>query len=427
MNENPIQSQPSCDDPESIYGSLTVNDAIRQILDSVNIVAGYQKVPTIKTVARVLDEIITSELNVPAHTNAAVDGYALNAESLPSPGNTTKIPIKGRALAGKPYDRILEHNVCIRIMTGAEIPGAADTVIMQEHVQLDGDYIHIDARHTIGQNIRRAGEDIKKGSVVLRPGQFFTPADVGLVASLGIGEVKVKRKPRVAIFSTGDEIHDIGNVLASGGIFDSNRFTLASALQRMAIDIIDLGIISDEKASLHNALCEIASDVDMIITSGGVSVGEADYVKEVLANMGAVEFWKVAIKPGRPIAFGKVKDAIFFGLPGNPVAVMVTFYQFVLPALRKLMGIKNAPAAPKFKARSTGRIRKLPGRTEFQRGILEQDEDGEWWVRTTGKQGAGILTSISLANCFIILPHDGKSVESGNYATVQPFAGLMSL
>ena len=427
MNENSIQSQPSCDDPRSIYGSLNVDDAVRQILESVNIVSGYQKIPTIKTVARVLDEIITSELNVPAHTNAAVDGYALSAESLPLSGNTIKIPIKGRALAGKPYDQILGHNECSRIMTGAEIPVGADTVIMQEHVRLDGEYIHIDARHTLGQNIRRAGEDIEKGSVVLTPGQFFTPADVGLVSSLGIGEIKVKRKPRVAIFSTGDEIHDIGEVLPPGGIFDSNRFTLASALQRMEVDFVDLGIIPDQKASLRNALSETVTDVDMIITSGGVSVGEADYVKEVLANMGDVEFWKVAIKPGRPIAFGKVKDAIFFGLPGNPVAVMVTFYQFVLPALRKLMGIKNAPAVPKFKARSTGRIRKLPGRTEFQRGILEQDENEEWWVRTTGKQGAGILTSMSLANCFIILPHDGKSVESGDYVTVQPFAGLMSL
>ena len=261
----------------------------------------------------------------------------------------------------------------------------------------------------------------------MRPGQFLTPADVGLVASLGIGEVKVKRKPRVAIFSTGDEIYDIGDVPPSGGIFDSNRFTLSSALQRMEVDIIDLGIIPDEKVSLRNVLSEIADDVDMIVTSGGVSVGEADYVKEVLAIMGTVDFWKVAIKPGRPLAFGKLNDAIFFGLPGNPVAVMVAFYQFVLPALRKLMGIKNAPPVPRFRAQSTGRIRKLPGRTEFQRGILEQDESGEWRVRTTGKQGAGILTSMSLANCFIILPHDGKSVEVGDDVTVQPFAGLMAL
>ena len=307
MNETSIKSQPSCDDPESIYGTLRVSDAIRQILDSVNLLLGYQQIPTIKTVARVLDEIITSELNVPAHTNAAVDGYALSAKLLPSPGNTTKIPINGVALAGRPYDQTLEHDECVRIMTGAEIPVGTDTVIMREHVQLDGEYIHIDARHKIGQNIRRAGEDIKKGSVVLRPGQFLTPADVGLVASLGIGEVKVKRKPRVAIFSTGDEIYDIGDVLPSGGIFDSNRFTLSSALQCMEVDIIDLGIIPDEKVSLQNVLSEIADDVDMIIASGGVSVGEADYVKEVLASMGTVEFWESSHKARSSHRFRKIE------------------------------------------------------------------------------------------------------------------------
>ncbi len=427
MNETFIPSQPACDDPESIYGSLTVDGAIGQILYSFDAVSGYEQIPTINSIGRVLDQIIVSGLNVPAHTNAAVDGYALNSESLPAPGVTVKIPITGRALAGTPYDQILGPRECIRIMTGAEIPEGADTVIMQEHVQLDGEFIHIDARHRIGQNIRIAGEDIKEGSVVLEPGKFFTPADVGIVGSLGISEIKVKRKPRIAIFSTGDEIYDIGDALPSGGIYDSNRFTLSSALKRFEVDIIDLGIVPDEEASLQNALNNIAADVDMIITSGGVSVGEADYVKDVLANLGTVEFWKVAIKPGRPLAFGNLNGTIFFGLPGNPVAVLVTFYQFVLPALRKLMGINNAPPVPKFRARAIERIRKLPGRTEFQRGILEQEENGELSVRTTGKQGAGILTSMSLANCFIILPHDSTSVELDDYVIVQPFAGLMSL
>lgn len=427
MNKHIVKTQPTCNESESQYGTLRVDLAIDRMLASVSAICGYQQIPIKNTVGRVLDQTIVSTINVPAHTNAAVDGYAINSENLPAPGNIAEIPIVGTALAGKPYDQILDQNQCIRIMTGAKMPKGADTVVMQEHVELDQHNIRIDDRHQPGQNVRLAGEDVQQGSIVLAPGKLLTPADVGLVGSLGIGEVKVKRKPRIAIFSTGDEIHDIGDILPSGGIFDSNRYTLLSAVQRIGAEPIDLGIIPDNKTSLLNALVENASDVDAIITSGGVSVGQADYVIEVLETLGTAEFWKVAIKPGRPIAFGKINNAVFFGLPGNPVAVMVTYYQFVLPTLRKMMGITNAPVNPTFQARSTERINKKPGRTEFQRGILEQSKNGEWVVRTTGKQGAGILTSMSLANVFIILPHESSTVEPGDDVTVQPFAGLLSL
>ena len=291
-------------------------------------------------------------------------------------------------------------------------------------MQADGSGIRIDGSTRKGDNVRQAGEDIAAGDLILTEGRRLNPADIGLIASLGIAEVSVVRRLRVAFFSTGDELRSIGETLGDGAIYDSNRYTLHGMLERMGTDIIDMGVIKDDLEALEEAFAIAAANADVLITSGGVSVGEADYIKEILAKLGQVDFWKVAIKPGRPLAFGHVGDAVFFGLPGNPVSVMVTFYEFVQPALRKMIG-ENDSGILTLKARCDSRLKKRPGRVEYQRGILRGDEDGNLVVVKTGAQGSGILTSMSQANCFIILPIDSSGIEPGMYVDIQPFSGLV--
>lgn len=424
MGQETLKTLSSCTDGEE-FGSIRAEEALQRMLRAVIPISGYEKIPIQDAVGRVLHQAILSPINVPSHTNSAVDGYGIRAVDLPPEGETRILEVIGAALAGKSFKGIIQGGQAICIMTGAPMPENADTVLMQEHVERRGAHILIDSRHRPGQNVRQAGEDIQQGQTVLNAGRLCTPADIGLIASLGIGEVSVKRKLTVALFSTGDEVQAIGEPLRAGGLYDSNRYTLAAMLKRLPVNVLDLGIIPDDRDRLLRAFSDAARDADVVITSGGVSVGLADYTKAVLASLGNVEFWKVAIKPGRPIAFGKINQATFFGLPGNPVAVMVTFYQFVLPALEKCSGIEDRPVIPTLSARSTERIRKKPGRTEYQRGILAQTEQGEWIVRTTGKQGSGILRSMSLANAFIILPHERGTVEPGERVQVQPFAGLM--
>ena len=309
-------------------------------------------------------------------------------------------------------------------MTGAKIPDGVDTVIMQEHVELKHQSILIDNRHKAGQNIRLAGEDIRHGEMILHAGKFLTPADIGLIASLGIGEIKVRRKLKVAIASTGNEVISIGDQHTGNSLYDSNRYSLFATLDRPDIEIINLGILADDPEALLKQFKQASEYADLIISSGGVSVGDADHTKTALKQSGQVDFWKIAIKPGRPLAFGHIGDSVFFGLPGNPVAVMVTFYQFVLPALEQMLGINNKTINPKLQVKTTENIRKKPGRTEVVRGILQQASDGTLSIKTTGKQGSGILSSMSLANAFIILEHDRKSVKTGETVTVQPFVGL---
>jgi molybdopterin molybdotransferase len=270
-----------------------------------------------------------------------------------------------------------------------------------------------------------AGEDLARGSLALAAGKRLTPADLGLLASLGMAEVPVYRRVRVAFFSTGNELRSIGEPLSDGAIYDSNRYTLHGMLQRLGVEILDLGVVRDEREALRAAFRDAAAVADAVITSGGVSVGDADFVKETLGALGRIDFWQIAMKPGRPLAFGKIENASFFGLPGNPVAVMVTFYQFVQPALQRLMGEHPVGEPPTFRARSLSRFRKQPGRTEFQRAIVERDADGEFVVRSTGMQGSGILRSMSMANCFVVLPDDAGGVEPGATVMVQPFFGLM--
>lgn len=422
MSRTPLQADPSCMDdfdPESLFA----DDASDRIQQQIQSTRGFEKIALRSALGRILFADVESQIDVPAHTNSAMDGYALNGAELPESG-THALELIGTAWAGRPYNGSVSTGQTVRIMTGAPMPQGTDTVIMQEHVQERNGRVEIDARHRAGQNVRSAGEDIRSGQVVLQAGRRITPADLGLLASLGIGEVKVFRKIRVAFFSTGDELRSIGEQLEPGMIFDSNRYTLQGMLTRIGAEPIDMGVVRDRKEDTFSAFTEAAACADVIVTSGGVSVGEADFVKECLQELGQITFWKVAMKPGRPLAFGRISDAWFFGLPGNPVSVMVTFYIFVQPALRRLMGEhKTGPLL--LQARCECKLHKKAGRTEYQRGVLGHDETGQLTVDKTGPQGSGILTSMSQADCFIILPLQAESIEPGTSVTVLPFSSIM--
>lgn len=367
---------------------------------------------------RTLAEDILSPMNVPPHDYSAMDGYAVRHADVASA--PCKLKLIGSAFAGRPFAGQIAAGECVRIMTGALIPAGCDCVIMQEDVKTDGATVEITKTHRLGENIRLTGEDIAKGSVVLACGQVIRPAEMGLLASLGFSRIPVYPKLKVALLSTGDELQQPGSALEPGRIYDSNRFTLMGLLEELGVEAIDLGTIRDDRASLKAALLDAAGRADAIISSGGVSVGEADFVKQLLDEIGEVVFWKIAMKPGKPLAYGKIGNSHFFGLPGNPVAVMVTFLQFVRDALRVLMGQQPQPPL-ELQAVNTSRIRKAPGRMEFQRGILGRNENNELVVRTTGEQGSGILSSMSKANCFIILPATQGNVEAGSVVQVQPF------
>jgi len=422
MIEQTVTQDPSCAD-DFDPNSLSVMEALARIDTAIRPIRGYQKLALRDALDRVLTEAIDSPIDVPAHTNSAMDGYAVAGGDLTA-DESTQLAVIGTAYAGKPFKGALGPGQCVRIMTGAVMPQGSDTVVMQEHVSVEGDHIQLGGGHRSGQNVRQAGEDLRVGTRVLEPGTRIRPAELGLIASLGIGEIRVSRRPRVAFFSTGDELKSIGETLARGDIYDSNRYTLYGMLTRLGVDVIDMGVIGDRRADLEAAFRDAADIADAIITSGGVSVGEADFVKDTLNALGQVHFWKIAMKPGRPLAFGRVGDALFFGLPGNPVSVMVTFYQFVQPALRRLMG-EREPATIAVPARCAGRLRKRPGRVEYQRGILRRDGDGGLVVSSTGEQGSGILSSVAQANCFIVLPTESEGVDAGDEVKVQPFDGLI--
>jgi len=387
-----------------------------------------ERVAVRAALGRVLGEDVISTVDVPAHDNSAMDGYALRHADLEA-AEETVLRVAGSAFAGKQYEGKLGKGECVRIMTGAVMPHGADTVVIQEIVKLEGDKVRIPAGQKQGQNRRLAGEDLRVGKPVLKAGQAVGPAELGLIASLGLAEVTLRRRLRVAFFSTGDELASVGSQLKPGEVYDSNRYTLYGMLARLNCELIDMGVVRDDPASLEQALKTAASDADAIITSGGVSVGEADFIRELLGKLGDVVFWKIAMKPGRPMAFGRIvhagKEAHFFGLPGNPVAVMVTFYQFVRDALLSLSGRTDDFSLPLLQVPCTAAIKKAPGRTEFQRGRLTCDDQGRWSVRPTGAQGSGVLRSMSEANCFIVLEHERASVNPGEPVQVQLFEGLV--
>lgn len=404
--------------------SMPVDKARSFIRNYLAPVSKTEKLALRASLGRVLAEDILSPCNVPNHDNSAMDGYALNGSDLPAEGKET-LRVVGTAFAGKAFEGRVEKGECVRIMTGAVMPDHTDTVIMQEHVQSEEDRITFGPGTKPGQNRRLAGEDLKLGQTVLPIGHLVRPADLGLVASLGIGEVLAYRKLRVAFFSTGDELASIGSELKPGEVYDSNRYTIFGMLERLGVEINDMGVVRDDPVLLEKALIEASRNADVILTSGGVSVGEADYMKELLNKLGQVVFWKIAMKPGRPLAYGKIGQAHYFGLPGNPVSVMVTFYQFVRDAMLVLMGQPNPSPIPLLSATCTSAIKKAPGRTEFQRGILSQDAAGEWTVQVTGDQGSGILRSMSEANCFIVLAESTGNVAPGSVVQVQIMEGLI--
>ena len=412
-----ITSQPSCVDPFE-PGMISLAEALTRIEARVRAVLACERLPIRDCLNRVNNEAVKSPRDVPPSPNSAMDGYALAIDSLVD-GGVAELEQIGSAYAGKPFAGRCGPGQCVRIMTGALIPDGADAVVMQEQAEIAGNgRIRIDADHRVGENMRQAGEDIQRGETVIDAGVRLNPADLGVLASLGIAQLQVKRKPVVAFFSTGDELAAVGTPLQPGMIYDSNRYSLHGMLARLPVDSIDLGVVRDNPQAMREALTEAATRADLIVSTGGVSVGEADYIKPALADLGSTEFWKIAIKPGRPLTFGEIGNSIFMGLPGNPVAVMVTFSQFVVPAIDVLCGAHMRPPLL-MPARALDRLRKKPGRTEFQRGIASLDANHRWQVGKTGKQGSGILTSMSRANCFIVLPDDNAGVEPGDEVSIQ--------
>jgi molybdopterin molybdotransferase len=403
---------------------MPVDKAREVIARFLTPVSATERVHVRSALGRVLAADVISALDVPAHDNSAMDGYAVRFADLSGDGEVT-LAVAGTAFAGAPFGAALEAGQAVRIMTGGVVPAGADTIVMQEHVKAADGRVIIGTGHRKGQNLRRAGEDLKAGAAALRRGQAVRPAEVGLIASLGIPEVEVYRRLRVAFFSTGDELVSIGTVPKEGQIYDSNRYTIYGMLERLGCEVMDMGVVRDDPALLEAAFAKAAEAADVVITSGGVSVGEADFVKELLNQLGQVVFWKIAMKPGRPLAYGRVGNAHFFGLPGNPVSVMVTFYQFVRDALLKLSGRDPVEPTPTFKVPCTSSLKKAPGRTEFQRAILTRGEDGQLTVRVTGEQGSGILRSMSEANCFIILSTEQGNVTPGTLVDVQLMEGVV--
>jgi molybdopterin molybdotransferase len=414
-------------DPDSLH----VDRARELVLGLLPPVAGAEKIFVRQALDRVLAADVISPIDVPAHDNSAMDGWGLRGADLVA-GGETRLKAIGTAFAGRAYAGKVGAGETVRIMTGAVLPDGVDTVVIQEVAQVEGDTVVVPPGQQAGQNTRRRGEDLQAGKPAIPAGRRLRPADLGIVASLGIAEVHVRRRVRVALFSTGDELCSIGEPLAEGAVYDSNRYTLWGMLTRLGCEVIDMGVVKDDPAALEAAFRDAASCADVIITSGGVSVGEADFIKQLMAQLGEVAFWKIAMKPGRPMAFGRIAPdgperpgAWLFGLPGNPVAVMVTFYQFVRPAIQKLAGLDPLPVVPSFQARCLEPMKKSPGRTEYQRGILGRDEAGAWTVRPTGAQGSGVLRSMADADCFIVLEHERGKVGAGDTVTVQPLAAIV--
>lgn len=422
-----LERQPSCLDPTEHPGLLPVSEALMRIEASATAVAETEHVDLHGALRRVLAVDVYSPIQVPAYTNSAMDGFAIKAEDIPAEG-TRRLTLVGDAFAGSPSAQVVGAGQAVKIMTGGKMPQGADTVVISEHAQADGDGILIDHRVEALRNVRQAGEDLNTGDLVLARGTRLGAAEIAMLASLGVADCEVYRRVKVAFFSTGDELVAVdaeNPQLEEGQIYDSNRYALYGLLEALDVEMIDLGVVRDEAETTRKAFVQAAELADVIITSGGASVGEADYVSRTLHEMGDVAFWKLAIRPGRPLAFGRLGESLMFGLPGNPVAAMVTFTQFVRPALLKTMGCERL-YPPRLQAICTDKLKKSAGRTEFQRGVLYRDEQNQLCVKTTGKQGAGRLSSMCIANCLMILPPEKNGIAAGEWVEVEPFEGLFS-
>ncbi|MGJ8679287.1 molybdopterin molybdotransferase MoeA [Paraglaciecola sp.] len=403
----------SCDTP----GLLAISDAISNMLEQVPAVTSSELVPLNNALNRILACDVISKINVPPADNSAMDGYAFKSEDLVA---NNQLLLVGTALAGQPYNQTVKSGECVRIMTGAVIPNGADTVLMQENTQKNAQQITFLESPNKGNSVRKAGEDIQLGHVVVEKGTALTPAYLALIASVGVAEVKVTRKLQVGLIATGDELTPPGEPLIQGNIYESNRFALLGLLADFPVDVVDFGIIKDDKLILANTFNQADNTCDLVISCGGVSVGDADYVKQILDDLGQINFWKVAIKPGKPFAFGKLKKAWFCGLPGNPVSAYVTFEQLVKPVLEKLSGKAKTPDEY-FVAQAAETIRKRPGRADYQRGIFFRDDAGKLWVKANGKQGSGIMSSIARANCYMVLPQESGNIPEGHDVKIIPF------
>ena len=414
-------------DPESLrveVATKIVDDFVRP----ASLALETETVSIYDSLGRVLASDIISPINVPSADNSAMDGYAFSGTSIVKDG-VTSLTMIGKGFAGNAYEGMVNQGECVRIMTGAVMPAGCDTTIPQELVKVDGDQIQFQSSVIrAGDNRRLKGEDLSIGQAALSAGKIIRPSDLGLIASLGIGSVTVKRRLKVGFFSTGDELRSIGQPLDEGCVYDSNRYTLFGMLSRLNVELHDFGVVKDDPDAMRAIFSKAAATCDAVVTSGGVSVGEADYTKQIMRELGDVSFWKIAMRPGRPMAFGSIQGdqhrAVLFGLPGNPVAVMVTFYQFVRNALLAMSGATQV-APPMMQAKTVEAIRKRPGRTEFQRGILSTDATGNRTVRITGAQGSGVLRSMSEADCFIVLAHDQENIQAGDTVGVVLFEGLV--
>ena len=411
---------------------LRVDEAKQAILQRLAPISETERVELPAALGRVLGADIVSPIDVPQHDNSAMDGYALRAVDIGKTAGADEIDLRvvGGALAGRPYAGVLGPGECVLITTGAVLPAGCDCVVPQELVSSASSVAIRLAPGVVkaGANCRRAGEDLRAGSRALSAGKVLRAADIGLLASLGIASVPVRRRLRVAFFSTGDELRSLGQTLEPGCVYDSNRYTLFAMLSRLGVEAIDLGVVRDEPAALQATLERACAEADAVVTSGGVSVGASDYTREVTARMGAVEFWNIAMRPGRPMAFGQINasgnSAWLFGLPGNPVAVMVSFYLIARDALLHMAGARGA-TLPLLRIPYHGSLRKKPGRTEFQRGVLVHDDHGRSRVRAFDEQGSGILRSMSEANCIIVLEHERGDVIDGELVGVILFDGLV--
>ena len=406
---------------------LSVSEVQKRIISDIKAIDGTEQVSLRQALNRILAKDVTATFDTPPCDNSGMDGYAFSSNELSNSAEQSSLTlsIAGQSFAGHPYSGKIASGEAIRIMTGAQVPAGVDTVVMQEHTEKpDDNTIKITTIPKPFANVRKAGDDLKTGQKFLARGKKLSPTDLAFLATQGIAEVQVTRKLRVAFFSTGDELRSIGETLGDGDIYDSNRYSLYGLLKNLDVEVIDMGVIPDDRLAIEEAFNTAASVSDAVITSGGVSVGEADFVKETLEKVGQINFWKISMKPGKPLAFGSIANSLFFGLPGNPVSVIATFYQFVQPALKRMKG-QDIVLPLVIKARTTELLKKRPGRTDFQRGILEQSESGELTVRNAGAQASHVLTSMSRANCFMVIPAESGSIEAGEMVDVQPFEGLI--
>ena len=404
---------------------LSVEDALQTVLAEARPVSGVDVVPLADAVGRVAADDITVPRPVPGHTNAAVDGYAFRACDLAAGSDPTAFRLIGESLAGTPFAGVVGLGETVRIMTGAVLPGGADTVVMQEEVAHSGDDVLIGPRCPPGANIRPAGEDWRQGEIALAAGRWLTPADIGVGTSLGLESLRVVRRMAVGVLSTGSEVRAVGQALEAGSVYDSNRQMLLAALRRLGVIVHDLGIVPDDEAELARRLLDASAHCDAILTSGGVSAGKADLVRPVVAATGEIRFWRIAMRPGRPFAFGRIGNAALFGLPGNPVSAIVSFYWLVRPALEKSMGITDRPLVPLVPAIAASPFPKRPGRMEFQRAVLQADGQGGYTVRSTGDQGSGMLRSMVVANGLTVLATERGPVSAGEAVPVLPFSALV--